>query len=137
MDAWQSPVRPNLRTGLITDPANGVLGGGAAPLIDGGGPGRRPRLRFGSYRRAAPGRALHGHGPEHAALKYTVSKPKTWTRPWSVEAPLLKIDPPLYEFACHEQNYGVINVVMGAQIRATEGALGPRDPRVALPTERR
>ena len=51
MDAWQSPVRPNLRTGVITDPANGVLGGGAAPLIDGGGPGRRPRRRFGSHRR--------------------------------------------------------------------------------------
>jgi hypothetical protein len=32
-----------------------------------------------------------------------------------------KIDPPLYEFACHEQNYGLINLVMGAQISATRG----------------
>ena len=24
--------------------------------------------------------------------------------------------PPLYEFACHEQNYGLINVVTGSQI---------------------
>jgi hypothetical protein len=26
----------------------------------------------------------------------------------------------MYEFACHEQNYGVINVVRGAQIRERE-----------------
>ena len=64
-------------------------------------------------------------------LRYevTVSDPKTWTRPWTIEAPLPRIDPPLFEFACHEQNYGLINLVMGAQIRATEGALDPRDPR--------
>ena len=66
--------------------------------------------------------------------EYTVTDPKTWTRPWSVEAPLPRIDPPLYEFACHEQNYGLINLVMGAQIRATEGILDPRDPRATSQT---
>ena len=63
--------------------------------------------------------------------EYTVTDPKTWTTSWSAEAPLPRIDPPLYEFACHEQNYGLINLVMGAQIRATEGVLDPRDPRAA------
>ena len=53
--------------------------------------------------------------------EYTMTDPKTWVRSWSVEAPLPRIDPPLYEFACHEQNYGLINLVMGAQIRATSG----------------
>jgi hypothetical protein len=64
-------------------------------------------------------------------LRYeiTISDPNTWARPWTIEAPLPRIDPPLFEFACHEQNYGLINLVMGAQIRATEGALDPRDPR--------
>ena len=46
--------------------------------------------------------------------QYTVTDPKTWTSSWSAEAPLPRIDPPLYEFACHEQNYGLINLVMGA-----------------------
>ena len=64
-------------------------------------------------------------------VEYTVTDPKTWTTTWSVEAPLPRIDPPLYEFACHEQNYGLINLVMGAQIRATDGVLDPRDPRAA------
>jgi len=33
-----------------------------------------------------------------------------------------RIDPPLYEFACHEQNYGLMNVVKGAQTREAEEA---------------
>ena len=56
-------------------------------------------------------------------LKYqfTVTDPSTWSRPWTTENIWPLIEPPIYEFACHEQNYGVINVVAGAQIRATEG----------------
>ena len=44
---------------------------------------------------------------------------------WSVEVPWPKIEPPLYEFACHEQNYGLMNVGTGAQIRARENAARP------------
>jgi hypothetical protein len=61
-------------------------------------------------------------GPNTMRYEYTVSDPKTWTKPWSVEAPLPRIDPPIYEFACHEQNYGLINVVRGTQIREAEAA---------------
>jgi hypothetical protein len=49
-----------------------------------------------------------------------MTDPNTWTRPWTASVPLPKIAPPLYEFACHEQNYGEINVVSGAQIDATK-----------------
>jgi hypothetical protein len=52
--------------------------------------------------------------------EYTIDDPHTWTRPWSVEALIPRIDPPLYEFACHEQNYGLMNVVKGAQVREKE-----------------
>jgi hypothetical protein len=61
-------------------------------------------------------------GPNTMRYEYTVSDPRTWTRSWSVEAPLPRIDPPIYEFACHEQNYGLINVVRGTQIREAEAA---------------
>jgi hypothetical protein len=60
------------------------------------------------------------------SYQITVSDPATWTRPWTAEIPWPRIEPPLFEFACHEQNYGVINVVTGAQIRATEGRPDPR-----------
>ena len=39
----------------------------------------------------------------------------------TAENPMPRIEPPLYEFACHEGNYGVINVITGLQIREKEG----------------
>ena len=59
--------------------------------------------------------------PKTIKYEFTVSDPTTWTRSWSVEVPWPRIEPPLYEFACHEQNYGLMNVVKGVQI----GAGGP------------
>ena len=53
--------------------------------------------------------------------EFTVNDATTWTKPWTVESPLPRIEPPLYEFACHEQNYGLVNVIKGLQIREAEG----------------
>ncbi len=65
-------------------------------------------------------------GPNTMRYQYTVTDPKTWTRPWSVDTTMPRIDPSLiYEFACHEQNYGLINVVKGTQIREREGTRVP------------
>jgi hypothetical protein len=225
MDTWQSPVRPNLRSALITNPANGKL-----PPLSPEGQKRRaeaqaaakvndpqtgvsllqnyytrcitgnqgpPRLPFNhdseSQIQQVPGYVLiitqsnndvrivptdgRPHAPSQVrswlgdsrgrwegntlvvetvnfhpdriwrgatgdmklverftrvdadTLSYeiTVTDPKTWTQPWTAEVPWPRIEPPLYEFACHEQNYGVINVVTGAQIRATEGRPPARD----------
>jgi hypothetical protein len=60
--------------------------------------------------------------PSTIRYEFTVSDPTTWTRPWSAESLLPRIQPPLYEFACHEQNYGLINVVKGAQAVEAERA---------------
>jgi hypothetical protein len=60
--------------------------------------------------------------PKTIRYEFTVDDPTTWTRPWSAESPLPRIEPPLYEFACHEQNYGLMNVVKGARIREAEAA---------------
>ena len=51
----------------------------------------------------------------------TLNDPTTWVAPWTVEIPWPRLEPPgLWEFACHEQNYGIINVMNGARIRAAE-----------------
>jgi hypothetical protein len=231
MEAWQSPVRPNLRTSLIVDPPDGrmpsltpeaqkrradaaarakvrnpqtgvrtlgnletrcLMGDGAVPLAQGGSPGSssvgsevtteiqifqtpqhvtilhqsmnevriipldgRPhlppsvRLWVGDSRGRWEGNTLvvdttnfsdkspatNFQGSTDAVelverftvidantlrYEYTVTDPKTWTRSWSVETPFPRVGPPIYEFACHEQNYGLINVVRGAQIREAE-----------------
>jgi hypothetical protein len=63
-------------------------------------------------------------GPKSLRYQYTVSDPQTWTSSWSVDSVVPRIEPPLYEFACHEQNYGVMNVVKGAQVRDGRDASG-------------
>jgi hypothetical protein len=55
----------------------------------------------------------------------TLTDPTTWEVPWTIENPWPKMDPPgLFEWACHEGNYGIINVVRGARVRAAEYEAG-------------
>jgi hypothetical protein len=218
MDAWQSPVRPNLRTSLIVDPPDGrippltpegkqraaaarrgndvrsrglyercVTGNQGPPRIPGNHDAEsqiiqtagyvvllhqsnsdvriipldgRPRLpsNIGHWLGESRGRwegntlvvetanfhpdrewrgsAGNMHlverftlvDPKTIEYKFTVTDPTTWTKPWTAEVPWPRIEPGMYEFACHEQNYGLINVVKGAQIRAREAAAQGRQP---------
>ncbi|MBI4885608.1 MAG: hypothetical protein HY824_00810 [Acidobacteria bacterium] len=214
MDAWQSPVRPSLRTALVVDPADGripaltpegrtraaaagrgidvrsrglyercVTGNQGPPRIPGNHDAESQIIQSPGYvvllmqsnsdvriipvdgRPHAPssvkswlgdsrgrwegttlvidtmnfhpdrewrGSAGNMHLVERLTLvdaktieyTFTVSDPSTWTKPWTAEVPWPRIEPGLFEFACHEQNYGLINVVKGAQIRAREAAEG-------------
>ena len=47
--------------------------------------------------------------------QFTVDDASTWTRPWSGEMPIRRFDGPLYEYACHEGNYGLANILRGAR----------------------
>jgi hypothetical protein len=47
--------------------------------------------------------------------EFTVYDPQTWTKPWSVAVPMKKIDEPIYEYACHEGNYAMRNILSGAR----------------------
>jgi len=60
-------------------------------------------------------------GDHTLAYEKTVDDPKTWTQPWKVAFEITE-DPsyPLYEYACHEGNYGLVNILKGA--RAAERA---------------
>jgi hypothetical protein len=214
MDAWQSPIRPNLRTGLIVDPPDGrippmtadgqkrvaafrkelmqgvstsdlydrcVTGNQGPPRLPGNhdsesqiiqAPGyvvllmqsnndvriipldKRPHLpkqvgqwlgdsrghwegntlvvdttNFGEgryWRGATSGMHLIERftptDPKTLRYEFTVDDPSTWTRSWSADVPWPRIEPPLYEFACHEQNYGLMNAVKGTQLRLLEAA---------------
>jgi hypothetical protein len=52
--------------------------------------------------------------------KFTIEDPATWDRSWTAAAPMAKTQGPIFEFACHETNYGVANILAGA--RADEKA---------------
>jgi hypothetical protein len=47
--------------------------------------------------------------------RFTVEDPSTWARPWTAEMPMAKTDGPIFEFACHESNYGIANILAGAR----------------------
>ena len=47
--------------------------------------------------------------------KFTVEDPTTWDKAWTAEAPLAKTEGPIFEFACHETNYGISNILAGAR----------------------
>ena len=52
---------------------------------------------------------------EQIEYKYTVDDPHTWTKPWTALNYLQKTNGPIFEFACHETNYGVANILAGAR----------------------
>jgi len=79
------------------------------------------------------GIGLNGNGmPHSSALKLTerftrvdantihyeatIDDPQTWVRPWKVDFPLKRDDRfPLYEYACHEGNYAMKDILAGAR----------------------
>ena len=57
---------------------------------------------------------------ETLLYRFTASDPKTWTKPWTAEVPLMQIQGPVFEYACAEGNNGLVNILEGA--RAEEKA---------------
>ena len=47
--------------------------------------------------------------------EYTVDDPAAFTKPWTVRTTMTKFDEPMYEFACHEGNYGMVGTLSGAR----------------------
>jgi hypothetical protein len=47
--------------------------------------------------------------------EFTVEDPTTWTRPWKAELPMSKIQGPIYEYACHEGNFDMVNNLTAAR----------------------
>ena len=60
---------------------------------------------------------------ETIAYRFTVEDPGTWTKPWSGELMMRRFEGPIFEYACHEGNYGLTNILAGARA-AEEKAAG-------------
>ena len=48
--------------------------------------------------------------------RFTVEDPTTFTRPWTAAIPMNKFEGTLFEYACHEGNYAVPNMLAGARV---------------------
>ena len=47
--------------------------------------------------------------------EFTVDDPTVQTRPWTASVPMTRSDEPIYEYACHEGNYGMMDILKGAR----------------------
>ena len=67
------------------------------------------------------------------AYEFTVSDPTTWSRPWTAAFPLMSLQsavggrdevslPLIFEYACHEGNYGLVGQLGGARAEDREDA---------------
>ena len=53
--------------------------------------------------------------------QFTAEDPSTWSRSWSGETPLRRFEGPIYEYACHEGNYGLPNILRAARVQEAGG----------------
>ena len=60
-------------------------------------------------------------GPDTLDYQFTVDDPETWTRSWSGALPYARTDGPMFEFACHEGNYGLLNIMAGSRAEEAGG----------------
>jgi hypothetical protein len=60
---------------------------------------------------------------DHTLLyRFTIEDPATWTRPWTGEYAWPATDGHIYEYACHEANYALTDILKGARLREKEEA---------------
>ena len=64
--------------------------------------------------------------PDTVMYDFTIEDPNNYTRPWTVAIPFRRTDGPLYEYACHEGNYGLTGIMAGARRLNTQPVEGSR-----------
>ena len=63
-------------------------------------------------------------GSQTLDYEFTVTDPNVWTSPWTGSSPWARGEGPLFEYACHEGNYGMMNILAGS--RALESSTPDR-----------
>jgi hypothetical protein len=56
-------------------------------------------------------------GPDQIVYRFTVDDPTTFAAPWTAELAFNKFDEQIFEYACHEGNYALSNVLGGERAK--------------------
>jgi len=59
-------------------------------------------------------------GPDEIVYRFTIEDPETFTAPFTGELPFKRIDEMIYEYACHEGNYAMSNILSGERAKERE-----------------
>jgi hypothetical protein len=63
-------------------------------------------------------------GPDEIDYRVTVIDPTTFSRPFTLAIPYVDIGEPMFEYACHEGNYGMVGILSGAREEERAAATG-------------
>jgi hypothetical protein len=65
-------------------------------------------------------------GPGSMDYQFTIDDPEIYTRSWTASIPMSRVEGPLFEYACHEGNYGLRNILAGHRKEEEENAAAPQ-----------
>lgn len=54
--------------------------------------------------------------PDELRYRFTVEDSSLYSQPWSAEFSMVRSAPETYEYACHESNYSLVNILTAARI---------------------
>jgi hypothetical protein len=54
-------------------------------------------------------------GPRTLLYEFSVENPSVFTQPWTARMPMVLADARIYEYACHEGNYALVDILRGAR----------------------
>ena len=52
----------------------------------------------------------------------TIDDPTVWSRPWTLMIPLKRTGEQMFEYACHEGNYGLPAILRGARAQEQDAS---------------
>ena len=58
---------------------------------------------------------------DQIVYRFTVDDPRAFTQKWTAELPFTRMDSQVYEYACHEGNYGLPAILQGAREEEKRG----------------
>ena len=86
-------------------------------LVEGGGAGHRFVAVVRRDQSADRDPSVQRHvADDRVDYVFTVNDPKAFAAPFTVEVPMHQMHEELYEYACHEGNYGMVNILRGQRI---------------------
>jgi hypothetical protein len=63
--------------------------------------------------------------PDKVEWTVTFEDPTTWTRPWTYSYPMtINESKPIFEYACHEGNFGMANLLTAGRLADKQGGFG-------------
>ena len=71
----------------------------------------------------APGVYRMFDADDELLYQFTVVDPAIYAKPWLAEYSMIRTTEPMYEFACHEGNYGLPDILKGARMNEKRAAL--------------